>query len=99
MSKLYMKDSKIVSVGDSFMYETFVYLRTKLSCMVVNSAIFISEKEINNVVEYFRKSPHIEINSQLIEAPEQWLLDNGYFEYQIPEKIKRVRKTKPKEDV
>lgn len=99
MSKLYMKDSKIVSVGDSFMYETFVYLRTKLSCMVVNSAIFISEKEINNVVEYFRKSPHIEICSQLIEAPEQWLLDNEYREYQKPEKIKRVRKTKPKEDV
>ena len=73
------------------MYETFVYLRTKLSCMVVNSAIFISEKEINNVVEYFRKSPHIEICSQLIEAPEQWLLDNEYREYQKPEKIKRVR--------
>ena len=99
MNKLYMKDNKIVSVGNSFMYETFVYLKTKLSCMVVNSAIFISEKEINNVVEYFRKSPHIEICSQLIEAPEQWLLDNEYREYQKPEKIKRVRKTKPKEDV
>ena len=99
MSKLYMKDREIVSVGNSFMYETFVYLKTKLSCMVVNSAVFISETEINNVVEYFRKSLHIEINSQLIEAPEQWLLDNGYFEYQIPEKIKRVRKIKIKEDV
>ena len=99
MSKLYMKDSKIVSVGNSFMYETFVYLKTKLSCMVVNSAIFISEKEIENVVECFKKTPHIEICSQLTEAPEQWLLDNEYREYQKPEKIKRVRKTKPKEDV
>ena len=99
MSKLYMKDNKIVSVGNSFMYETFVYLKTKLSCMVVNSAVFTSEKEIKNVVEYFKKTPHIEICSQLIEAPEQWLLDNEYREYQKPEKIKRVRKTKPKEDV
>ena len=63
MNKLYMKDSKIVSVGNTFMYETFVYLKTKLSCMVVNSAVFISEKEIENVVEYFKKTSYIEICS------------------------------------
>ena len=98
MSKTYIKDSKIVFAGSSFIYETFVYLRTKQQCMVVNSARYESITEIPNIVEYYRKSPYIEINSQLVEAPEQWLLDNRYVEYHKPEKIKRVRKPKNKEN-
>ena len=96
MTKLYIKDGLTVSVGTSFIYETTVYFITKNHCMMINSAMYESDVEIKNVVSYFRKSPYVVIYTDLVEAPFEWLIDNGYNEYHKPEKIKKVKQQKSK---
>ena len=56
-----------------------------------DSAMYESNVEIKNVVSYFRKSPYVVIYTDLVEAPFEWLIDNGYNEYHKPEKIKKVK--------
>lgn len=98
MEELYIKDSEIIEVGDSFIYETFVYLRTKRRYMVVNSARYESFKPINNIVKNFRKTSNITITTELLYAPKNWLIEEGYVRYYKPEKMKRVKKLKEKKD-
>lgn len=90
----YIKDDLIITAGTSFIYETAVYFTAKNYHMMVNSAIYESFVEIKNVVNYFRKSSHIIIYTDLIEAPLNWLIDNGYQEYHKPVKIKKVKQKK-----
>lgn len=52
--------------------------------------------EIKNVVSYFRKSPYVVIYTDLVEAPLEWLLNNGYNKYYKPKKIKKVKQLKIK---
>lgn len=96
MDKLYIKDGLTVSVGTSFIYETTVYFITKNHCIMVNSETYESVVEIKNVVSYFRKSPYVVIYTDLVEAPLEWLLNNGYNEYYKPKKIKKVKQLKLK---
>lgn len=75
---LYLKDKECVSVGTSFIYEVFVYLKKDNYCMMINSALYESKIEIKNIIKYYRMSKYIEIITDLKEAPIEWLKDNGY---------------------
>lgn len=98
--ELYTKngESVLVDIGGSFIYETSVYLYYKNYFSLSNKKYFSSSKPIDGVVGSFFKTKNIQICSELYAAPKQWLIDNEFIRYVIPEKIKKVTNTKSKKD-
>lgn len=96
----YVKNGQFVLIdeGNSFVYETSVYLYHKNYFSLMSKKYFSSNKELEKVIGSFWKSPKIQICSELFSAPKQWLIDNGYVVYQKPEKIIKNKKLKPKDN-
>jgi hypothetical protein len=92
---IYIKDKQTIQVDteNRFVYETSVYLFYKNYFSLCNQKYFSSKVEIKGVIGSFFKTRHIQLCTELIAAPEQWLLDNGFVKY-IPEE--KVKKTKVK---
>ena len=82
--KTYIKNGQSVIADSSnlFVYETTVLVRFKNYYSMVNKKYYSSPKEIESVVGSFWKNKYTQICSELFSAPEQWLIDNGYVEYQ-----------------
>lgn len=97
--KTYIKNGQTVLVDTVFVYETSVYVYYKNYFSLISKKYFSSPKEISKVVGSFWKNKHTQICSELYSAPEEWLIDNGYEEYQKPEKIKKVKKLKTEDNV
>lgn len=80
---MYIKDKQIINVDPSqrFVYETSVYLYYPNYFSLSNQKYFSSLVEIKGVVGSFFKKKYIQLCTELIAAPEYWLLENNFVKY------------------
>lgn len=86
------KESSLVNTCGQFVYEVSTYVRFENIYNMANTMLFYSDKEIQNIVNYAKITPYIEVQCHLYSAPLKWLLNSGFTLYVKPEKKKRIKK-------
>lgn len=85
---VYQKGSEIAYVGDTFIYESSVFLYYKNYAFLTNSSTYESKEPIP-ISETTFISKNVEIRNEIYQAPLNWLLDNGFREWKPRVKPKR----------
>ena len=88
MENLYVNNEKVAYSGEEFIHETSINLYFTNYFSKINSKTFYSKEELN-FIESFFVNKYIEIETELIQAPEHYLINNGYRLY-----IKEPKKKK-----
>lgn len=88
--KYYEKSGKIIYSSLEYVYEVTVNAYTKFYFSQINSKIYTSKNLLPFVESYF-PNKHVEIACELIGAPLDYLLSEGYKEFNY---IKHKRKKK-----
>ncbi len=94
MQKTLIKGNSVVieNLNNEFIYEASVRYYGKNYFSVVNSKLFKSSVELKSLVKHFFFNRKIEFYTELIEAPLNWALDNGYIIYIKPDKKIKILK-------
>jgi len=87
---IYEKNNYFILISKRFVYNVYLYVYYNNYIFMTNSKTFLSDIELP-IVEQFWKSSNIEISTELMSAPEEWLISNGYKRYIKPKKIKKLK--------
>ena len=91
---VYVKEDQSSLINDcgGFIYEVCTFIQYENIYNQANHKYFTSDKEILNIIRFYKITPYIEIQCYLYSAPLWWLIENDFTLYKKPEKKKRIIK-------
>lgn len=95
----YCKNKQGVLLGDQFVYEVLVFVYFQNTMSLVTRKLFSCDKEINNVVPFYKINKFVEIQCELYMAPESWLIKNNYTKIERNGQKNKVTKPRSRKTV